>query len=71
MVLVLRFLLLFISTIQDVLHVYYVHPSPLCTCRLAIERIAKLLVKMQAHAEALVVATENKLNDVLEALKSR
>lgn len=39
--------------------------------RLAIERIAKLLVKMQAHAEALVVATENKLNDVLEALKSR
>ena len=43
---------------------------PLSPARSAIQRVAELLVKMKANSEALVVATEYKLSQLMETLKS-
>ena len=43
---------------------------PFSPARSAIQRVAELLVKMRANSEALAVATEYKLNQLMDTLKS-
>ena len=43
---------------------------PSSPARSAIQRVAELLVKMRANSEALAVATEYKLSQLMDTLKS-
>lgn len=45
------------------------YSSPLNPCRLALKKIAELLVKIHAHTEAVAVANEHKMDDILKSLK--